>query len=336
MKAVILKAFGSVDQFDLAEVPDPVMGDNDLLVRIGATAFNPIDYQMRRGGGEKKLLSSPILGREFSGTVQQVGKAVKSFAPGDRIAANVGSLASNGTYAELIAVPQQLVAQIPSGISFGQAAALPLVGLTALQCAERLPISTDARIFISGGAGGVGTILIQLLQEAGFKNMVTTAGNVQSRGHLLALGLPDARVIDYRKEEVVQSAKAAFDSVEYDCCIDLVGGMMSEVCAELLRVQGIYVDITHLSSEAARDVLFDKAATVLHIANYAYAVPGRPDLYSIYGKKLQTLFDRIATNRIQPAPIQIVGALSADTVKNAHALLEANESKGQKLVMIMD
>jgi NADPH:quinone reductase-like Zn-dependent oxidoreductase len=167
MKAVILRDFGGVENFEWAEVPKPVVQASQVLVKIKAAAFNPIDYQMRRGDSEKKLLKSAILGRELSGIVEGVGEGVERFAPGDMVAAYVSSLASNGTYAEYISIPQQLVAKMPAGLSFEQAASLPLVGLTALQCVERLHLHPKDRVFVSGGAGGVGTILLQLLAIGG-------------------------------------------------------------------------------------------------------------------------------------------------------------------------
>ncbi|HLO79845.1 MAG TPA: NADP-dependent oxidoreductase [Chitinophagaceae bacterium] len=336
MKAVVLRDFGTAENFELADLPQPVVQPEQVLVKIKAAAFNPIDYQMRRGDSEKKLLKSAILGRELSGIVEAVGERVKNFVPGDKVAAYVSSLASNGTYAEYISVPHQMLAKMPAGLSFEQAAALPLVGLTALQCVERLQLKTEDKVFVSGGAGGVGTILLQLLLMGGIHRITTTAGNEKSRAHLRSLGLHDNQIIDYRESNLVQRVQDVFESREYDCCIDLVGGATSELCAAVIKVQGIYVDVTRLATEAARSLLFDKATMVMNIANYAFAVFGRPEQLTSYGEKLQWLFQRIESNQLSPAAVEIVGNLSAETVKKAHQMLEANETKGKKLVMIMD
>ena len=336
MKAIVLKAFGAVDNFELAEVPRPAVQENEVLVKIKAAAFNPIDYQMRRGDAESKLLKSAILGREFSGTVEAVGKAVTGFAPSDAVAAYVASLASNGTYAEYISVPQQMVAKKPASLPFAQAAALPLVGLTALQCVERLSLSSKDRVFVSGGAGGVGTMVLQLLMSAGIRQLITTAGNSQSRAHLHSLGLNDNQIIDYRQNNLAQRIREAIEGGEFDCCIDLVGGAMSEHCAAVLKVQGTYVDVTYLATEPARSLLFDKATVIVNVANYAFTLSGKPEQIAVYGEKLQALFQRIEAHILTPAPVEIIGVLSAETVKKAHRLLEANETKGKKLVMLMD
>lgn len=83
MKAITLKNFGGVENFELVEVDDPKTNDNEVLVKIKATTFNPIDYQMRQGSTESKLLKSPILGREFSGEIIQLGKNINAFNVGD-------------------------------------------------------------------------------------------------------------------------------------------------------------------------------------------------------------------------------------------------------------
>lgn len=110
-------------------------------MKIIASGFNPIDYQMR----ENKRLHSPVLGREFSGVVTSIGKSVKDFKPGDAVFCGSGSMGSNGTYAEYISVPESIVALKPDSISFQQAAALPFVGLTALQCLHRMKLQPIAQ-----------------------------------------------------------------------------------------------------------------------------------------------------------------------------------------------
>ncbi|QMU29376.1 quinone oxidoreductase family protein [Adhaeribacter radiodurans] len=336
MKAVVLKSFGSIDNFALTEVENPNVAANEVLVKIKATAFNPIDYQMRQGSSESKLLKSFILGRELSGVILEVGHNVTGFATGDEITAYVGSLASNGTYAELISIPQQLIAKKPSVLSHAQAAALPLVGLTALQCFERLTLPLEATIFMSGGAGGVGTILIQLLLTRGYQKLITTAGNTESQNHLLSLGLPSKHIIDYHENDYLAKIKDQVPRGTYDGCIDLVGGYMAEVCAELIKIHGVYVDVTFLTTIKAREVLFNKATTILNVANYAYTLSGNIADTSLYGKNLTTLFQKVESRIILPAEVEIIGNLNVETVQLAHQKLETNQTKGKKLVMLIE
>lgn len=336
MKAIVLKDFGSTDNFVLAEVATPNITDNEVLVKIMASSFNPIDYQMRQGATESKLLKSPILGRELSGVVVERGKNANEFSVGDNVSAYVGSLASNGTYAEFISIPKQLLAKNPKALSFAQAAALPMVGMTALQCFNRLAIPKNQTIFIAGGAGGVGTILIKLLLATGNTHIITTAGNEESKNQLLKLGLSADAIINYKQTDFKEQLLSKTSSGKFDYCIDLVGGNMSEVCAELLQIHGTYADITFLATDKARELLFDKAATIVNVANYAYTLSGNEEDIAFYGKALAELFDKIDQQLLSPTDITVVGNLNVETVAKAHLLMENNQTKGKKLVMVAE
>jgi NADPH:quinone reductase-like Zn-dependent oxidoreductase len=336
MKAVVLRGFGSTDQFTLAEVATPEMSDGQVFVRIKATAFNPIDYQMRQGAAESKLLRSPILGRELAGVIEATGKGVTQYKAGDEVAAYVGGLASNGTYAQYISIPQTLIARKPASLSFAQAAALPMAGLTALQCAERLNLSGDSLVLVTGGAGGVGTMLIKLLLSRGITRLITTAGSEASKRHLVALGVAGDLILDYREPTLLQSLTEATAGKKFDCCIDLVGGTMSELCSQVIKVNGVFADVTFLTTDKAREQLFDKATTIVNIANYAYSLTGNPADTAYYGRKLHELFTWIEQQRVPAPPIAVVGTLGTQTVKAAHHMLENNLTAGRKLVMVVD
>ena len=336
MKAIILKDFGGVENFRLEEVPRPQLKPDEVFIKIRATAFSPIDYQMRKGSSESKLLKSPILGREFSGEILRLGKNVNSFAVGDKVSAYVGSLASNGTYAEFISVPAKLLAKNPPGLSFAQATAIPNVGMTALQVFNRAGIPKNKSIFIAGGAGGVGTILIKLLLANGNKNIYTTAGNNESINHLKNIGLREDNIINYRTGNILKILKEKNNNEYFEYTIDLVGGKMSEVCAELTAVFGTYINVAFLATKNARDLLFDKATTVVNIANYAMMLINDPEKLEFYGNALKEIFDKVNENIITSTEINIVGNLSVETVQKAHQLLESNQTKGKKLVMLVE
>ena len=334
MKAIILKDFGGVENFELTEIENPQIKNDEVLIKIRATAFNPIDYQMRQGATESKLLKSPILGRELSGEIVEIGESVNSFQIGDKVSAYVGSLASNGTYAEFISVPSKLLAKNPSKLSFLQATAIPMVGMTAFQCFNRITIPKEKPIFIAGGAGGVGTILIKLLIANGNQNIFTTAGNDESITHLKNIGVNESNIINYKKEDILTVLKEKVEVFDY--VIDLVGGKMSEICAELVNVFGTYVDITFLTTEKAKETLFDKATTVVNIANYAPTLKSGSEKFEYYGNALRTLFDKIEQNIISPTEINVIGTLSVNTVQTAHQLMEDNQTNGKKIVMMIE
>ena len=243
-------------------------------------------------------------------------------------------MASNGTYAEFISVPAKLIAKNPSKISFEEATAIPMVGMTALQIFNRIPIPKEEPIFIAGGAGGVGTILIKLQFANGNNNIYTTAGNSESINHLKKIGINENNIIDYKKDDIITALKAKNEYFKYT--IDFVGGKMSEVCSELVNVFGTYVDVTFLATDKAKELLFDKATTIVNIANYAPTLKSNSERFDYYGRTLKELFEKIDRNIISPTEVKVVGNLSVKTVKTAHNLMEKNQTNGKKLVMTME
>ncbi|RYZ16568.1 MAG: NADP-dependent oxidoreductase, partial [Sphingobacteriales bacterium] len=304
---------------------------DEILVRIRACAFNPIDFQMRRGLGESKLLTSHILGREFAGIVEDAGNS--SFNIGDAVYAYAGSLGSNGTYATHIALPKALVAPIPVGFDFSQAASIPMVSLTALQCFERLMVKQEDSVFVAGGAGGVGKVLIALLKKSGVTKIVTTAGNKESRNKLMDLGLPEDDILDYRSPQLSGRLMDSNGGKYFDYAVDIVGGSMSEICSAVLKTFGVYADLAALTTEDCRNQLFDKAATVCNIANYAMAASGTQAGLSYYGEKLAYISTLLRERKIAPPEVISMGEFSAATVARAHQILEENAARGHKLVM---
>lgn len=331
MKAVILKGSGGCENFELRnDFPEPVLKSSEVLVKIMSTGFNPIDYQMRRGDGESKLAKSPVLGREFSGVVLQVGSEVSSVKEGDRVFAASGSMGSNGTYAEYISVPESIIAKMPIGISFDQAAGIPLTYLTALQIYDRICWPEDKPLLIAGGAGGVGLALIKLLLHKGYQKIVTTFGNEMSRRALIEVGMPQNRLIDYHNGNLTQEILKTNQNRMLGLAIDLVGGRMAELCSEVLAMNGIYVDVTALSTEIARSKLFDKGAQIINVANYTPALFGQ---FGYYGVKLGEIAKMIESKQISPPSLIVLEGLSASAVSKGHELMEQNRTGGAKVVL---
>jgi NADPH:quinone reductase len=332
MQAIVLNDFGGVENFAAATFPIPEPGDHEVLVNIRAAAFNPIDYQMRQGATERKRMHSPILGREFSGIVVKTGRLVSGFAVGDAVMAASGSMGSNGTYATHISLPCDILVHKPQQLSFAEAAAVPTAALTALQCYKRLQLPSSARIFITGAAGGVGLVLVKLLLAAGYTQLVVTAGNEDSRQQLLLAGLAASQIIDYRLPDLLQTILLPQEGKLFDAAIDLVGGHLSELCADVLTTNGIYQDVTALSTSAGRETLFHKGAVIMNISNYAYSLSGH---LRYYGDGLRQITAMLEKGIITPSPVYVTGTLSVETVQQSHELLERNQSKGRKLVMIV-
>lgn len=216
MQAYVLTRYGDASAMELRDVPEPTPGDGEILIRIRAAGLNPIDCKIR--DGKLRLLNRlnlpMVAGSELSGVVEMVGVGVTRFAVGDRVFARVAKT-KLGAYARLAVVDETLVARMPKAMDFADAAGLPLAGVTALQALrDELAVTAGDRVFISGGAGGVGTLAIQLAVGMGAK-VATTAS---PRGAELVRSLGAETVIDYRTQR--------FEDLlaDYDGAFDLTGG----------------------------------------------------------------------------------------------------------------
>jgi NADPH2:quinone reductase len=332
MKAVILKAHGSADNFADADLPLPDLRPADVRIRVKAVSFNPVDYQIRKGLPEGRHVTSNILGRDLSGIVDAVARNVGDFRAGEAVFSYVCNLASSGTYAEYVSVPAELVARKPTSLSYEQAAAVPVAGLTAMIALTRARAAAGKSLFIAGGAGGVGTFAIMLARQLGIHKLVTTAGNPRSRHYLMEkCGLRPDQIVDYKDEDFVTQAMKR-NGGPFDIALDLVGGRMLSACGELLAIDGDLASITEAPSQAEFETLFQKNASFHSIGANAYSL--RDDRAS--WRKYRDMLDRLAqffdSGAIAPPPITVLGSMSAEVVREAHGLLERSAVQG-KLVM---
>jgi NADPH:quinone reductase-like Zn-dependent oxidoreductase len=216
VRGYVLTRYGDATAMAIREVPVPAAGPGEVLIRVHAAGLNPIDYKIREGKARLVMpLKLPrVAGSELSGVVEAAGPGVTRISEGDRVFARVDK-AQLGAFADYVAVGEELVAAMPDGLDFVEGAALPLAGQTALQALrDELGVTPGGRVFISGGAGGVGTLAIQLAKWMGAE-VATTAS---PRGEALVRSLGADHVIDYTRER--------FRDVlhEYDAALDLVGG----------------------------------------------------------------------------------------------------------------
>lgn len=327
MKAIIADKEGKLN---LENVNTPIIKEDEVLIKIVASGFNPIDYQMLENELERKLMYSPILGRELSGIVVGVGEKVKDFKVGDAVFCGSGSMGSNGTYAEYIAVRESIVVHKPHFLSFEQAAGIPSAGLTALQSYNRMKLQNTDSVLITGAAGGVGALLIKIFLANKHLNFLVTAGNDESILALKEIGVKDNQIINYKTEDVEVSAFAKNDNGKFDFVVDLVGNEIGEIAARLLKSNGTFLDVTALSTEESREILFNKGAVIMNISNYVYAVDKN---YDYYKKGLLALLQLMENGSVTPSNIEIVGDLNIETVIKAHEILRSNKTKGKKLIM---
>jgi len=335
MKAIILKEYGSINNFESADIPIPLVKKGHIRIRIKAVSFNPVDYQIRKGLPESRQVTSSILGRDFSGIVDEVHEDEREFKKGDEVFCYVGNLASSGTYTEFICVPSTIVAKKPVFLSHEQAASIPVAGITAILAIEKAKKNKSRTFFIAGGAGGVGTFVIMFAKLSGFRNIVATAGNDKSRSYLMQqLQLKEEQIINYRDSDFIKSA-IEVNGEYFDVALDLVGGKMLSACCELLAIDAQLISVVDVPGKEDFEILFQKNASFHPIGANAYSLSTNPGHWKTYKYILNYISGLFDSNVLIKPPITILGSLSVGTVKKAHELLENNSVQG-KLIMTCD
>jgi alcohol dehydrogenase len=227
LRAYVLKHYGGPDGGQLSDVPAPVPGPRDILVEVRAAGLNPVDFKFRQG--KLRAIHRPklpfVLGNELAGEVIAVGHDVKRFRAGDRVFARVAK-DRGGAFAEQACVDEDIAAHMPRDLDFTAAAAVPLAGLTALQALrDELGVKPGQQVFISGGAGGVGTFAIQIAKWLG-AHVMTTASK---RGEALVRSLGCDEVIDYTASDISKGGR------RFDAGLDLVGGKTLEQMFDIMK-----------------------------------------------------------------------------------------------------
>jgi NADPH:quinone reductase len=341
MKAVILEKFGGEEHFAMAELPDPEVKAGEVRVRITNAAFNPVDYKMRSGayGGNFPL----VLGADCSGVIDQVGEHVKGFSVGDEVVAMPFGQASNGSYAEYVALPSSFVAKKPGRISFAEAAGFPLISLTAYRAliASAVLHKGDS-LFIAGAGGGVGSFAVELAKYVGVSGIFTIARDEKSREFLThKLGLKKDHIVLYQglsDEQLIDALLKQNKGHHFDVVCDLVGGARKKLCLDLAQYSGRFTTIVpekegfDLPSWGRGSIAFAKNLTVHFTFVGAESFSNFPESWKIYAKQLASIAAWIEEGVLNPPSVTVVGDLSVDTVRKAHHLLEEGKVKG-KLIM---
>jgi 2-desacetyl-2-hydroxyethyl bacteriochlorophyllide A dehydrogenase len=234
MKAAVIDRYGSPDVLRYADVDKPGIKSDQMLVRVYASSVNPIDWKIRKGllqfltGYQFPL----ILGFDAAGEVVEVGSQVTRFRVGDAIYARLDQIAG-GAYAEYAAVAEKVAALKPANMSYAEAAAVPLAGLTALQALrDEGHFQSGQRVLINGASGGVGTYAVQIARVLGAAEVV---GVCSARNANLVKSLGCDRVIDYQQQDFTQ------DAAQYDMVFDVVGNRSFDDCRRILQPNGNYV-----------------------------------------------------------------------------------------------
>ena len=232
MRAIYIDRFGGPEVLRVGERPKPRAAEGQVLVRVHAASVNPRDWLLQAGKYQFKSMLGPfplILGSDFSGVVESVGPRTSRFKSGDAV---FGIQSRMGAFAEWIAVPEDLLAAKPTGVTHGEAAALPCAGLTAYQALTGIgKLSEGGSVVINGAAGGVGTYAIQIARILGAN--VTAVASKANLARCRELGADT--VIDYAADDFTKTVR------DQDIVFDAVGRSSFEKSTRVLKRRGKYI-----------------------------------------------------------------------------------------------
>ena len=238
MKAAVYRAYGAPEVVRIEDIPKPVAGDNDVVVRIVASTLCSADWRLRRPSpppmgwimnGFSRPKKINVLGMEFAGTVDSVGPSVTGLKIGDRV---FGASWRFGAHAEYACFPERSVIRIPDGVGFAAAAAIPYGGITALHFLKLAGIAAGQNVLIRGASGSVGSAAVQLAKHFGARvTGVCSAANVE-----LVRSIGADAVVDYTHEDFARAGRV------YDIVHDTIGGFCYRRARRALKRGGTFVD----------------------------------------------------------------------------------------------
>ncbi|WP_286272951.1 zinc-dependent alcohol dehydrogenase family protein [Thalassotalea hakodatensis] len=223
MKAMIVNSFGSENVFEASKITKPQVKAGHVLIKVAATSVNTVDTMIRAMGDDLPIAPAlpAVLGMDFAGTVEEVGEGVTDYKIGDEVYGCAGGLADlQGTLAEYMVADAKLIALKPQNLSMREAAALPLVAITAYEGLMRAGISEGQKVLVHGGSGGVGHVALQLARYFGAEVYSTGGGDNQ----LALIEKLGAYPINYKTETVADYVAKYTEGAGFDVVFDSVGG----------------------------------------------------------------------------------------------------------------
>ncbi|KIA79012.1 NADPH:quinone reductase [Chromobacterium piscinae] len=310
------------------ELPEPIIGEYDLLVEVKAISVNPVDVKVRANmapaAGQPR-----VLGWDAAGVVRAVGGKVTLFQPGDRVW-YAGALQRPGANSELHAVDERIVGKMPDSLDFETAAALPLTAITAWELLfDRLQVLANGqpagkKLLIVGAAGGVGSILIQLARQLTGLTVIGTASRPETQAWVTELGAH--HVIDHRQPLSQELKRIGIEHVDYVASLNQTEQHFAEI-VEALAPQG---KLALIDDPAALDVRALKAKSLSLHWEFMYTRSMFATDDQIAQHALLTELARLVDAGIVKNTVaERFGAINAANLKRAHALLESNTAKGK-------
>ncbi len=310
MKAVVYKKHGSPDVLELDEVAKPTIKDDEILVKVYASSVNPVDTIIRSSRLLSVFLSwrTNITGSDLSGKLESVGRNVKSFKKGDE----VYGFGNSGATAEYVAISEKKVAIKPANMTFEQAAAVPLAGLTALQALRNKgEIHHGQNVLINGASGGVGTYAVQIAKSFG----ANVTGVTSTKNLELVKSLGADKVIDYTKTDFTKNGQ------KYDIIFDAVAKSSFSNCKCILNKGGIYI-----STRFSPALLLQIFLTTLFGSKKAKTVGVKSNT-----KDLNALRDLIEAGKVTSV---IEKSLPMSKAGEAHKHIEKGHTRGKIVITI--
>ena len=309
------------------ELPKPVPGPRDLLVRVHAISVNPVDTKRRKDPA--KTDDKPrVLGWDAAGVVEAVGAEVELFKPGDAVY-YAGDVTRPGANSEFHCVDERIVGRKPKSLDFAQAAAIPLTAITAWESFHHLmKVEAGKTILIIGGAGGVGSIGIQLAKIAGLK-VIATASRAETIAWCKGLGAD--QTVDHRKPLPAQLAALGLKYVDY---IANFSGELDgywDAMAEMIAPFGRMVAIVGNARPLASDVVRAKSVTFSWEFMFTRSRFQAPDMIEQH-KLLSQVADWLDAGKLQGTLTETLSPINAANLRAAHAKLESGTMLG-KLVL---
>lgn len=328
MQAMIVNQFGGPEVFEPSEVEKPVVKAGHVLIRIKATSVNTVDTMIRQMGPDLPL-SPPapaILGMDFAGIVEEVGAGVAKYNLGDEVYGCAGGLADlPGTLAEYISADADLIAHKPKNLTMEEAAAIPLVGITAYEGLQRAGIRQGQKVLVHGGSGGVGHIALQLAKHFGGE-VYSTGGGDKQAALIRDLG---ATPINYKTETVEDYVAKYTNNAGFDLVFDSVGGTNMAQSFDAAALNGQVVSTVSLVSLDLSVAHFKGLS--LHVVFMLI-----PMLHNVKRKEHAAILE--ALTRIievgELKPVLDEQSFSLEQAGEAHARLESRQAMGKVVISV--
>lgn len=327
MKAIVINKFGNaLDVFEKAELPVPVIGENEILVKVVGTSVNPVEYKIRNGTLSGLASEFPVvLHSDVSGIVEAVGKNVNEFMKGDEVYGCAGGLIGNlGALAEFMKGDYNLFSKKPSNINFAEAGALPLVSIAAFEAIfDRAKVKPSQKVLVYGGVGGVGHLGVQFAKIAGAEVFATVSSEQQAE---IVKKMGADHVINYKTEIVEDFINIHTNGKGFDVVFDTIGNENLENSFKAAKLNGTVVTTSSL---------LEINLTPVHLKGLDFKVVFMliPMLHNVSKERHGEILKQVATwveqGKVKPL---IDSKFSFENVGLAHQRAESGQILGKVVI----